>query len=69
MGCRVLAGEYQAVSGGVSVARLVYSQARIIGNQADDPGFFCAGMVREHFYLDGNQKISFINWEILLNRV
>ena len=31
---------YQAVSGGVSVARLVYSQARIIGNQADDPGFF-----------------------------
>lgn len=50
---------YQAVSGGVSVARLVYSQARIIGNQADDPGFFCAGMVREHFYLDGNQKIKF----------
>ena len=24
----------------MSVARLVYSQARIIGNQADDPGFF-----------------------------
>ena len=43
----------------MSVARLVYSQARIIGNQADDPGFFCAGMVREHFYLDGNQKIKF----------
>lgn len=21
--------------------------------------FFCAGMVREHFYLDGNQKIKF----------
>ena len=31
---------YQAVSGGVSVARLVYSQARMIGNGADDPGFF-----------------------------
>ena len=24
----------------MSVARLVYSQARMIGNQADDPGFF-----------------------------
>ena len=36
---------YQTVSGGVSVARLVYSQARMIGNGADDPGFFCAGMV------------------------
>lgn len=31
---------YQTVSGGVSVARLVYSQARMIGNGADDPGFF-----------------------------
>ena len=31
---------YQAVSGGVSVARLVYSQARMIGYGADDPGFF-----------------------------
>ena len=31
----------------------------MIGNGADDPGFFCAGMVREHFYLDGNQKIKF----------
>ena len=31
---------YQTVSGGVSVARLVYSQARMIGYGADDPGFF-----------------------------
>ena len=31
---------YQAVSGGVSVARLVYSQARMIGYGADAPGFF-----------------------------
>ena len=43
----------------MSVARLVYGQARMIGYGADDPGFFCAGMVREHFYLDGNQKIKF----------
>lgn len=43
----------------MSVARLVYSQARMIGYGADDPGSFCAGMVREHFYLDGNQKIKF----------
>ena len=47
------------MSGGVSVARLVYSQARMIGYGVDDPGFFCAGMVREYFYLDGNQKIKF----------
>ena len=31
---------YQTVSGGVSVARLVYSQARMIGYGADAPGFF-----------------------------
>ena len=43
----------------MSVARLVYSQARMVGYGADDPGFFCAGMVREYFYLDGNQKIKF----------
>ena len=36
---------YQTVSGGVSVARLVYSQARMIGNGADDPGFFVAVFV------------------------
>ena len=26
-------------------------QARMVGYGADDPGFFCAGMVREHVYL------------------
>ena len=31
----------------------------MIGNAADDPGLFCAGMFHEHFYLDGNQKIKF----------
>ena len=31
----------------------------MVGYGADDPGPFCAGMVREHFYLDGNQKIKF----------
>ena len=41
---------YQAVSGGVSVARLVYGQARMVGYGADDPGFFCAGMVFLKFY-------------------
>ena len=44
----------------MSVARLVYSQARMIGYGADDPGLFCAGMFHEHFYLDGNQKIKFL---------
>ena len=30
----------------MSVARLVYSQARMVGNGADDPGFFCAKILR-----------------------
>ena len=41
---------YQAVSGGVSVARLVYSQARMIGNGADDPGFFVSVWFFLKFY-------------------
>lgn len=32
----------------------------MIGNAADDPSLFCAGMFHEHFYLDGNQKIKFL---------
>ena len=33
------------MSGGMSVARLVYGQARMIGYGADDPGFFVAVFV------------------------
>lgn len=37
----------------------------MIGNAADDPGLFCVGMVREHFYLDGNQKIKLLCFVVL----
>ena len=45
----------------MSVARLVYSQARMIGYGADDPGFFCAGMFFLKFYFYRcRQKSSYL---------